>query len=459
MQPPLAAPGQAAGRLSWFDLVAGLAAVGLVAGTAVWVLTSPFPRLQDLPEWMYQGHLLALLLQGDAEAAGIVRIAPYLPPNALTQLLIAALNLVVPPIAAGQFFLLAYLAAFLAVAMLLARAAPAGSRGPLLLVLIGTFALNLSFWKGLSNFQLGLLLFAWFVWLWTIKGWHRPWLLLVASVLIFAAHAAIFAVFVAYVLLGEVLRDPDRRLSLPRAFVAAALAPSLALLVWYMLANATQFDPAPTGDEQVVGDTLGQFIAYKIYTVMKLGPTRTFQPEKDLSFLSGHPALYWYGVVLNGAYAGALGLAIFVGLRDQGRRCRWRGPGMLPLALLLCITPALLLLPQIVFHINNLGERLMIPAVLTVVATVALPPPALRVLAVLILGALPLTASYLIAPYGLAEKTDAPDGQYYFTVRSNQFVRHYPWLASPGDRPLRPIVFDTSILLSLRPKAEPTARQ
>ncbi len=372
------------------------------------------------------------------------------------QLLLGAFNLVMPPLTAGLVLVLGYLAAFLALAVLIARDAAPGTRGQLILLLIGTFALSLGFWKGLINYQAGLLVFGTFVWLWTIKGRRSLWLLLATSILVFMAHATVFAVFVLYVLLDDMLRDAGRRFSLPRASTLAALAPSLLLLVGYALANATQFDPAPSGGPLVVEETLDRFIAYKLYTVMKLGPMRTFEPEKALSFLSGQPVLYWLGVGLNGAFASVLGLAMVVGLWRRGRRGRWRGGAVLPLALMLCVTPVVALTPPTIFHVNNLGERMMIPTVLAVVATTPLPQAGLRVLAVLILCALPLTVSYLISPNLMVDRTADPEAQIYFTARSNQFAKHYPWLASDETLPPRRIIFDTSVLLKQPRKPEST---
>lgn len=443
-------------RYRWFDTLAAAVAFALVAGIAVWLIASPFPRLQDLPEWMYQGQLVARLLQGDADARALVRFAPYLPPNALSQLILGAFNLVMPPLAAGLLLVLGYLAAFLALAVLIARDAAPGTRGQLILLLVGTFALGLGFWKGLINYQAGLLVFGAFVWLWTIKGRRSPWLLFGASILCFLAHATVFAVFVLYVLLDDMLRDPGRRFKLPRLPILAALVPSLLLLVGYAVANATQFDPSPAGGPLATEDTFGRFIAYKLYTVMKLGPMRNFEPEKAVSFLSGQPALYWLGVGLNGAFASVLGLAMVAGLLRRGRRGRWRGGALLPLALVLCVTPVVALTPPTIFHVNNLGERMMIPTVLAVVATTPLPQAGLRVLAVLILCALPLTVSYLISPNLMVDKTADPEAQIYFTARSNQFAKHYPWLVSDETQPPRRIIFDTSVLLKQPPRPQST---
>lgn len=444
-------------RFRWFDTLAGAAAFALVAGIAVWLIASPFPRLQDLPEWMYQGHLIARLLQGDADAGALVRFAPYLPPNALCQLILGALNLLMPPLTAGLVLVLGYLAAFLALAVVIARdTASAGTRGQLLLLLVGIFALNLGFWKGLINYQAGLLVFGTFVWLWTIKGRRSLWLLLGTSILVFMAHATVFAVFVLYVLLDDMLRDAGRWFSLPRLTTLASLAPSILLLVGYAVGNATQFNPTPSDGPLVVEDTLGRLIAYKFYTVMKLGPMRTFEPEKGLSFLSGRPTLYWLGVGLNGAFVTCLGLAIAAGLWRRARRGRWRGGAMLPLALVVCVAPVVALAPPTIFHVNDLGERMLIPTILAVIATTPLPQAGLRVLAVIILGVLPLTVSYLINPYLMVDRTADPEAQIYFTARSNQFAKHYPWLVSDETQPPRRIIFDTSVLLKQPPKPEST---
>ena len=84
-----------AGR-GWWLAFAALA----VAYVAVLAATPVLP-LQDVPDWVYQGHVLRLLLAGDPRAGGFA-LVPYPVPNATATLLLAALDPWLEPARAGR---------------------------------------------------------------------------------------------------------------------------------------------------------------------------------------------------------------------------------------------------------------------------------------------------------------------------------------------------------------------
>ncbi|MFC7538339.1 hypothetical protein ACFQU2_01250 [Siccirubricoccus deserti] len=189
-------------------------AVLTVLTIAAVLLLSPYPPLQDFIEWIYQAEVLARL--GDDGALPGVRLAGYPVPNSLFQLLLGGFALVMPAPAAGRLFLVAYAAAALLLAAGLARRYQPEAAAPFTCILLISFFFNAPFWNGYGNYQTGLLLLA---------GWYllpearriSPWLILAYGLLLFFAHAMVFAAFAA--ILG--VEALARRRVLPTALALA----------------------------------------------------------------------------------------------------------------------------------------------------------------------------------------------------------------------------------------------
>src|SRR5215475_9152721 len=85
-----------------------LAFIALVAAYAGVLAATAVLPLQDVPDWVYQGHVLRLVLAGDPRAAGFT-LVPYPVPNATATLVLAALDPWLDPALAGRVVALAVL--------------------------------------------------------------------------------------------------------------------------------------------------------------------------------------------------------------------------------------------------------------------------------------------------------------------------------------------------------------
>ncbi|TDG33046.1 hypothetical protein [Paracraurococcus ruber] len=347
-----------------------LPATLLAAAIAVPMLLSPYPPLQDFAEWAYQGALLARLASGQPVPG--VELVGHPVPNSLTQAILGLLCLVLPPAVAARVFVLALLGAGLALCLALARRWQPGAARSLAVVLLVSVVCNATFWNGYLNYQLGLLLLAgWFLLPAPRRLQAGP--IAAFGTAIFLSHAATFAAFAAVVGAEALLA---RRL---RGAVMGLALPGL-LGVWYVLAGDGGGEPT-----SAMGG-VARFLAFKAYTVAKIGPYHNFV------FAGGgdevlRPAAYWAGSAANLTYAGLVLAALALGLWRGGVR-RW--PLLLAAAALLAL---FLLLPQNARGIVNPGERLMLPALLVLLLAVPLPAWPLRLSAGL--GGLVLAANLL----------------------------------------------------------------
>jgi hypothetical protein len=279
----------------------------LTLAIAAALVLAPYPPLQDFAEWAYQGALLARLAlasPGGLPGAEVWLVAHPVP-NSLAQALLGLLSLLLPTTLAARVFLLGLLGAGLAVALALARQRQPAAAGAFAVVLLVSVFCNATFWNGYVNYQLALLLFAaWFLLPPARRAEAGP--ILGYGLAIFLSHATVFAAFGVLVGARGLLR---------RRFRAAVLGlgPMMLLGAWYALAGTGE----PAEPVAEVGGLSG-FLAYKAYTLTKLGPYHNFV------FAGGgdetlRPALYWAGAVVNLLYAGGLGVALGIGLWQGGR--------------------------------------------------------------------------------------------------------------------------------------------
>jgi len=234
-----------------YPLVAG--ALLSSAMLVVWLLDQPFPPLQDFPEWVYQAYLFAHLISGDPSVHSSFATASYPVPNSLSQVGMGLLMLVLPPMIAAKLWLSLYAMGFLGVCWAALRRLKPAEWAPAMVVAAGALIFGSSFWNGYINFQFAALLLAAFLLVWEVHGRRSVWIVAVFGIVIFFSHAVVFAAFVLYLGSREVLFRKN-------LMVIAGLAPSLALLVWYVLAK----DPANVEPVPAVGayQTALEFVMY-----------------------------------------------------------------------------------------------------------------------------------------------------------------------------------------------------
>lgn len=318
---------------------AGVLAVALAAALN---LRGAMPPLQDFNEWTYQGWLVGQILRGADIPFGL---KPWPVPNAAVQLILGGLNLPLGPRAAGLAYLTLYLAGMTWLATAIARAQ--GRFDPatfLLALLIG--GINSPYWDGYANSQLGTALYLVHV-LRQRRGPTRPAWDIAMGLALFFCHAVLLAVFA----LHTVLHAWQQHRLLRAAMV---LAPPFALLGWYLLQDDTYGEPIPP-----FGSSVFEFLAYKAYTTAKSGPYQNFILG-GLGDADRAPALYWPGVAANLAFALVALAPLAWALLDRVRRGD-RSPALL--TALACLA-GLAVLPSALFGVVNVGERLLIPAML-----------------------------------------------------------------------------------------------
>jgi hypothetical protein len=320
--------------------------VGLTVGALIVMLVGflPFPPLQDFPEWIYQSHVIGELLRG--RPSPYFYLHPYPVPYCASQLIMAALDVVLGTAVGPKVFVAAYLALGYLLSVKLSRRYELYE--PLVLpLLVGFIVCNSTFFSGYANYQIGLLVLIGYLCLDDARQASVPASALFA-LLAFAAHG--FA-FVGLAILAGSKAIVQRRVP---AFVVS-MVPAGLLAAWYLLAQTGA--PALAG---IVRYGSPRFFAYKLYTLAKAGPYRNFWigPSGDLQ--QGARWLYAAGVTVNLAFAAliALGLARLLVSERSDPDLRWV---RLAAGALLA---GFLFSPDVALGVVNPGERFLYPLLL-----------------------------------------------------------------------------------------------
>jgi hypothetical protein len=334
-----------------------VAALLYVAGLLAWFVTQPMPALQDLGEWVFQGAVMLRLLDPASPFHTQFQWVHIPVPNMLCQFFLMAGTWAIGPFWAAKLLMAVYCVAAVWICGRAARRFAPANPAPLFVLLLGIAAFNACFWHGYINFQIALLLLLLYV---ERTATKRPSISMVFgfSVLLFCCHASMFAAFVLLVLVREWDR-PDR------LRIYASLLPSLGLLGLYIRQREHRVS---TSNHTHFGG-LATHLAYKAYTLLKLGPFHNLviangQSAKRL------PLLYASGIALNMAFALCLAALLWVGFRPLLRERRLSPPTLLlwsALALLF------LTLPSDLAEVVNLGERFLL--LLTVLLLLAIARP------------------------------------------------------------------------------------
>lgn len=358
-------------KLPMAAYTAGAIAISLV------VLLLPFPPLQDYWEWVYQGALIEQIISHGAENSPFV-LRDYPVPNAFSQALIAALSFVASPVVAAKLVILGYIALTAVAYRSLSRIAAPGQAGLAMLVLF-SLMIGSQFFNGYINNVYGnLFLVIFFAGL--LREKPSLWQTLLFSVLIFFCHATTYAVFGMIIVIYVLWDRLDWR-------HLAMFVPTGLMFVWYTLRKDTYVE------DSLVLNGLTDWLAYKGYTVAKLGPYHNFFFDGVGDRMS-MPAWFWAGVGVNCLFILFLGLLAFRTFIRNG--WGWiTNPAFVSVAVLLAAYP---LMPNTVSGVVNIGERFLTIGVLLLLI-VAATIPARRELAlgaVLASFILPVTATFAV---------------------------------------------------------------
>jgi hypothetical protein len=416
-----------------------LAFAALVAGYALVLAVAPVLPLQDVPDWVYQGHVLRLLLAGDPAAAGFA-LVPNPVPNATATVLLAALDLWLDPAVAGRVMALAVMLLGAAAVARFALATDPSSAPLVACVGFGIFVLTTPFWYGYLNFCIAVALFLLFLARRAAPGALE---LVLWALALFFTHAVVFGAFALVVAWRWWSNRGDRR-------PLIALMPAALLGLWYAASRLVAGRaPAPSGGAaQAAGplQALWDYVAWKPITLTTVAPWRDFRIGYG-RILALDDFATFEAMALNVAFTalllGALVLAAHRALRDADATWRELAPAAV-LAAGFVVAP-----PVDFFGLINVGERLWLLALALALVHVRLPRGALYALVAL---ALPLHVLDLVSLWragdalaGRRETVHAGEGfvPYYVTVGGRDF--HYDWMRAGT---LQPIAagYDTGIV-------------
>lgn len=244
-------------RLPWH---AGIACLLFGVYSLILLLHRRPPSLTDFSDWIYQGSLLAQHLRGIADPAHTLKHYPV--PNSATTVGIGLLCLVFSWMWAAKLWLLLYLGLVLWTIHQFVKDHPGSEL--LWLIAPGTLFLNVNFWYGFLNFQIGLCL-ALLVVAGVLREEQREWKFGVMLLLAFFSHMIPFG-FAATVLFLYAVRSRRPRLLLQ--FVPSAVATLAYLYGRFVLDRDADASVAMVS---TVRSYSFEFWAYKINSLLKSG--------------------------------------------------------------------------------------------------------------------------------------------------------------------------------------------
>lgn len=333
----------------------------LLAGLFFFFLfLQPFPVLHDLLEWMYQAWIVNQLLLGDLETQAKYVFVAYPVPNSLSQISIAIMSFIVSPILATKIWLGMYLALVAFVANKLWQRTADATQVLLIVVLI---FLGPGFWNGYINNQFALVLFALYFVGYTQDFTKTKFKTLLFSILIFSAHAVVFAVFFLMVVMPVLL---SKEHSLRQKFNSLLpMLPASLLMSWYTLVRLFSYE---AGSSTAMG--LLNWIQYKVYTIAKQGPFHNFILDSGESLLSNLHWFYQFGFAVNFLFVVFIGLwfitLVFKKLKSDSDIMR-RGTNLNFAAVMISLGFCALIFfmaGSMSFGVVNLGERFLIVGLL-----------------------------------------------------------------------------------------------
>jgi hypothetical protein len=306
------------------------------------------PCLTDYANWTYQGVLFAEHLRGVADATHLLK--PYPVPNSASTLMIGLLATALPwPLAAKGWLCLQLAISFLSLRHLLRTLG--GNAYWLWLVVPQCVFLNVNFWYGFVNFQLGLcwvLLMASML----LRRCHRAepqrnWVLGLLLVAAFFTHMIPFAFCSLLVVLYTL---QTRRWS-----VLPNLLPGVVLTVWYMFGRYVLAHNADghTAMQTVVRDYSAGFWAFKVNSYLKsFGFVNPGDAVPQIFGRAGHSLLLAINLALAALVAVALIRRGSAAWREKAcERFLWAG--------IFALVPVYLLTPGTALGISDPGARLL----------------------------------------------------------------------------------------------------
>lgn len=304
------------------------------------------PQLTDFGNWTYQGVLLRNHLMGQADVAHVLKAYPV--PNSATTVGIGLLALLLPWKIAAKVWLCVQLAVAFGSLRYLQRTV--GGSAAVWMIVPGAVFLNLNFWYGFMNFELGLC-----------------WVLLMAALLLRRARGepqgrwrvglvlllAFFTHMIPFAFCGLMLLLYARQTRRGRS--VWELAPTGLLCAWYAAGRYLVANDADgqAGMSAAVRDYSAAFWEFKVNSYLK-----------SFGFVNPMGAGYWLlgawvfvGLFLLNAAAG--GLAGWAMVRGARRAYRTGSDERFLWTAIAVVVPLFLLAPGTMLGISDPGARLL----------------------------------------------------------------------------------------------------
>jgi len=336
--------------LRWGEWYA--AALFLVYAILLFAHTSA-PSLTDYANWTYQGVLFHNHLIGLPDAAHWLKLYPV--PNSASTIGIGLLSFLLPWMAAAKIWLcLQLLLSFVALRHLLQTVQGSAA---LWFIAPAALFLNMNFWYGFMNFELGL---CWVIWVASLllrmdrrreTSLRRESILGVLLILAFFTHMIPFAFACLLLVLYSV---QERRYRLLWQIVPGAI-----LSIWYLLGRylLSQNADGQAGMVASVRTFSGAFWAYKVNSYLKsFGFINPGLPSGSVDITLFGRALFSVLFLVN-----ALLCAILAGLMIQAALSafRERAPERFVWLAVLFMLPLYMLSPGSALGVSDPGSRVL----------------------------------------------------------------------------------------------------
>ena len=229
-----------------------------VISALVLIWAHRFLPMSDYPDWLYQGSVVAELLQGKAPAFYTFRHYPV--PNAGAVALLGLLDLAFPPEVSGKVVLSLCIILLALSSTYLLKSLRRDADNPLPLIPL-LFLFNTFFFTGELAYVLGLSLFFFYCG-YLFRRIYRSesidwWLVTGASIALFFCH---FMPYATAILVTLILCLTEPRTGLLRPF-AISFAPSMGLTIWYAIERWFQKPNGPLWEFWTVHQMAGSLIA------------------------------------------------------------------------------------------------------------------------------------------------------------------------------------------------------
>jgi len=306
------------------------------------------PPFVDYPNWVYQGVLFHGAMAGHSFPGYVLKHYPV--PNSTTTIGLGLLNFVMPWHWAGKVWICLYLVLAAAATRYLSRATGREEWLPLL-AFPGVVFLNLDFWYGFSNFEIGVCLVMFLLGM-LLRGVSTKWIALLMVAIFFTHMEACACGFLLLMVWWWETRRPKLLL---------ACVPALLLTMWYAIGRFTSgnVDAGPERYSHAYGSLA--FLIFKVNTYFKVFGFVNASDMKELSITANIFGRALYLIVILAAIVISLaGFVLIIRFLAKAPKDSNHKAVRVVVGSLLAIS---LVLPKLVLGTEDPGARILLMAI------------------------------------------------------------------------------------------------